>query len=134
MSVCCSSYAMLLSFWALFFFFSSRRRHTRCALVTGVQTVCSSDLNSFNVVADEWLGKLEAEGRSPATLEKLRWLLGFARPLLGERPLGEITAPELLTVLPTVDVRGGYESAPRRRSTCGRIIRYDIAHRRAHGV
>src|SRR3546814_20506332 len=27
-----------------FFFFSSRRRHTRCALVTGVQTVCSSDL------------------------------------------------------------------------------------------
>src|SRR3546814_8399341 len=25
-------------------FFSSRRRHTICALVTGVQTVCSSDL------------------------------------------------------------------------------------------
>src|SRR3546814_3359080 len=24
--------------WTLFFFFSSRRRHTRCALVTGVQT------------------------------------------------------------------------------------------------
>src|SRR3546814_5412530 len=27
----------LFSFW-MFFFFSSRRRHTRCALVTGVQT------------------------------------------------------------------------------------------------
>src|SRR3546814_4312271 len=27
-----------------FFFFSSRRRHTRCALVTGVQTCASSDL------------------------------------------------------------------------------------------
>src|SRR3546814_6660612 len=26
------------------FLFSSRRRHTRCALVTGVQTLCSSDL------------------------------------------------------------------------------------------
>src|SRR3546814_1934881 len=26
------------------FFFSSRRRHTSCALVTGVQNVCSSDL------------------------------------------------------------------------------------------
>src|SRR3546814_1535287 len=26
------------------FFFSSRRRHTICALVTGVQTLCSSDL------------------------------------------------------------------------------------------
>src|SRR3546814_10419510 len=28
----------LLDFTFLFFFFSSRRRHTRCALVTGVQT------------------------------------------------------------------------------------------------
>src|SRR3546814_4469158 len=28
----------LLAFLCLFFFFSSRRRHTRCALVTGVQT------------------------------------------------------------------------------------------------
>src|SRR3546814_4847309 len=28
----------------LFVFFSSRRRHTRCALVTGVSDVCSSDL------------------------------------------------------------------------------------------
>src|SRR3546814_2778226 len=30
-----------------FFFFSSRRRHTRCALVTGVH-VCSSDLAATN--------------------------------------------------------------------------------------
>src|SRR3546814_10997118 len=29
----------------MLFFFSSRRRHTRCALVTGVQTWCSSDLH-----------------------------------------------------------------------------------------
>src|SRR3546814_3878254 len=29
---------MLLSYLSLYFFFSSRRRHTRCALVTGVQT------------------------------------------------------------------------------------------------
>src|SRR3546814_3629599 len=29
---------MLSVFFCLFFFFSSRRRHTRCALVTGVQT------------------------------------------------------------------------------------------------
>src|SRR3546814_5931926 len=28
----------LMYFHSLFFFFSSRRRHTRCALVTGVQT------------------------------------------------------------------------------------------------
>src|SRR3546814_1725442 len=41
------------------FFFSSRRRHTRCALVTGVQTVFSSDLDLAQgaaVVATSGLG------------------------------------------------------------------------------
>src|SRR3546814_5689843 len=31
-------YILALGVFAVFFFFSSRRRHTRCALVTGVQT------------------------------------------------------------------------------------------------
>src|SRR3546814_8895766 len=30
--------SLILSLYVVFFFFSSRRRHTRCALVTGVQT------------------------------------------------------------------------------------------------
>src|SRR3546814_4466829 len=39
-------------FLCLIFFFSSRRRHTRCALVTGVQTCalpisCRNDLTAF---------------------------------------------------------------------------------------
>src|SRR3546814_4626877 len=37
------------------FFFSSRRRHTRCALVTGVQTCCSSDLRQQRVRRLFWL-------------------------------------------------------------------------------
>src|SRR3546814_7281582 len=38
--MCCSFVWMVLSYieYLLVFFFSSRRRHTRCALVTGVQT------------------------------------------------------------------------------------------------
>jgi len=41
--------------------------------------------NTFRVVAEELLKKLEREGRAPATLAKLRWLLdfAFARPPLG---------------------------------------------------
>src|SRR3546814_3070146 len=42
MSVCSVSdstdYHSVLQFLYIMFFFSSRRRHTRCALVTGVQT------------------------------------------------------------------------------------------------
>src|SRR3546814_11939959 len=37
---------MLLFDYCLIFFFSSRRRHTRCALVTGVQT-CALPISSF---------------------------------------------------------------------------------------
>jgi integrase len=87
--------------------------------------------DTFKAAADEWLGKMEAEGRSPPTMEKLRWLVGFAEPLIGERPIGDISAPEFLTVLRTVEVRGRYETARRLRSTCGSILRYAIATGRA---
>src|SRR3546814_2367577 len=45
MNFVCSCFYVVMCL--LNFFFSSRRRHTRCALVTGVQTVCSSDLAAF---------------------------------------------------------------------------------------
>src|SRR3546814_11757448 len=35
--------------WFFIFFFSSRRRHTRCALVTGVQT-CALPISSRNLM------------------------------------------------------------------------------------
>lgn len=103
---------------------SSYRKLTR-----GVGSISSGD--TFKTVADEWINKLEAEGRSVATLEKMRWLLRFAEPLVGGRPIGQITAPELLTVLRTVEVRGRYETARRLRGTCGSIFRYAIATGRA---
>src|SRR5690606_7340178 len=87
--------------------------------------------DTFKEVADEWLGKMEAEGRAPSTMKKLRWLVSFAEPLIGGRPIGEISAPEFLTVLRTVEVRGRHETARRLRSTCGSILRYAIATGRA---
>src|SRR5262249_33103714 len=58
------------------------------------QTAASS--NTFKAVAEEVLRKLEKEGRAPRTLKKLRWLLDFAYPWIGERRVAEITAPDLL--------------------------------------
>ena len=98
-------------------------------LTRGVAGVSASD--TFKAVANEWLQKVEAEGRAKKTMEKLRWMLDLAHPLIGSRPIGQITAPELLTVLRTVEVRGRYETARRLRSTCGTVIRYAIATGRA---
>src|SRR3546814_4558737 len=43
----------MLFVYALFVFFSSRRRHTRCALVTGVQTCALPILISLTLIAGD---------------------------------------------------------------------------------
>jgi integrase len=98
-------------------------------LTRGVASISAAV--TFKAVAQEWLQKIEAEGRAPKTMQKLRWLLDFAYPLIGNRPVSEVSAPELLTVLRTVEVRGRHESARRLRSTCGSVLRYAIATGRA---
>ncbi|QJP14647.1 integrase arm-type DNA-binding domain-containing protein [Starkeya sp. ORNL1] len=87
--------------------------------------------NTFDVIADEYLERLRDEERAAATLEKVQWLLGFARPSLGKRPISEISAVEVLAVLRTVEQRGRYETARRLRSTIGTVFRYAISTARA---
>src|SRR3546814_14002592 len=74
--VCCNLYFVYV--WS-FFFFSSRRRHTRCALVTGVQT-CALPI---------WIGHVV--GR-PAERSEL------AAPALADRP-GEVRVLVVAEVL-----------------------------------
>lgn len=86
---------------------------------------------TFKVIANEWFERLELEGRAKKTLEKMRWLLDMAYPLIGNRPIADLTAPELLEVLRKVEARGRYETANRLRSTFGTIFRYAIVTGRA---
>src|SRR3546814_17916638 len=57
----------------VFFFFSSRRRHTRCALVTGVQT-CALPISNLPATQVELVNGLVAysQNRNPS-LEHDRW-------------------------------------------------------------
>jgi integrase len=87
--------------------------------------------SSFRAVAEEVTAKLEREGRAQATLAKKRWLLDFAYPAFGDRPVAEITASDLLALLRKIESRGLYETARRLRSTCGMVFRYAIATGRA---
>jgi integrase len=86
---------------------------------------------TFRAVADEVLVKHEREGRADATLSKKHWLLAYAFPAFGDRPVAEITARELLALLRELEGRGLYETARRLRSTCGMVFRYAIATGRA---
>jgi integrase len=90
-----------------------------------------SSSNTFNLLADEYIAKLIRESKADRTVEKARWLLEFTRPLLGQRPVSEIGAVEILAVLRKLEARGRLESARRLRSTISRVFRYAIATARA---
>jgi integrase len=87
--------------------------------------------SSFRAVAEEVIAKLEREGRAQATVTKKRWLLDFAYPMFGDRPVAEITARDLLGLLRKIEGRGLYETVRRLRSTCGMVFRFAIATGRA---
>ncbi|HEY1945339.1 MAG TPA: site-specific integrase [Roseiarcus sp.] len=57
--------------------------------------------------------------------------MSFALPALGSRPIGEITAREVLIVLKEVEARGIHETARKLRTAIGDVFRYAIATARA---
>lgn len=87
--------------------------------------------NTFKTIAEEWVTKNEREGRAPITLDKIRWLLGMAYPMIGSFPISKISPQEVLAVLRKVEATGRYESARRMRSVLSRVFRYAIATARA---
>ncbi|MXO57939.1 integrase arm-type DNA-binding domain-containing protein [Altererythrobacter salegens] len=87
--------------------------------------------NTFDAIAEEYIAKIEAEGRAGATIGKTRWLLSKLSPALGSRPIGEITPHELLAVLKASERAGHRETARRLRSFASRVFRYAVATVRA---
>lgn len=83
--------------------------------------------NTFEAVAKEWLVKCERDGLAPVTVDKIRWLLAKAYPLVGTIPIAQITPHEVLAVLRKIEAKGAYESARRMRSVLSRVFRYGVA-------
>jgi len=87
----------------------------------------TSEVETFEVIAREWHTKFKPTW-VPSHAEKL--LTRLERdvfPYLGTRPIKEIKAPELLTVLRRIESRGALETAHRIRIICGQIFRYAVA-------
>lgn len=81
---------------------------------------------TFKLVAEEFIQKMEREGKSPATLKKARWFLELLEEI-AKRPIAAITPHELLDVLKRVERRGHHETALRLRSFASRVFRYGFA-------
>jgi len=113
-----------------------KRDEARAQLVDGIDPVeekrqrrLKAELaaqTTFGLVAEEYIQKMEREGRSPATLKKARWFLELLAAI-ANRPIASVTPHELLDVLKRVERRGHHETALRLRSFAGRVFRYGFA-------
>lgn len=87
--------------------------------------------NSFENVAYEWYNNQRPKWTSRYAGYVLKRIKADIFPALRLKSINKITAPELLTVLRTIETRGAIEIAHRALQTCGQIFRYAIATGRA---
>lgn len=84
--------------------------------------------NTFKAVASAWFGSWSV-ARSPRHAEYVqRRLEADVFPVIGKRPVAEITAPEIVMLLKRIEQRGALDIAKRAYQTTGQIFRYAVAH------
>lgn len=86
------------------------------------------DATTFEKVARQWWEHWKGP-RSPRHAEYvLRRLEVDVFPVLGSRPIAEVTAPQLLAMAKRIESRGALDIAKRSLQTCGQIMRFAVAH------
>ncbi len=90
-----------------------------------------SAANSFEAVAREWFAKYQPTWSEGHATRIIRRLERDIFPWLGNRPIAEITAPELLASLQRIEKRDAIETAHRAMQNCGQVFRYAVATGRA---
>jgi len=81
--------------------------------------------NIFEAIAEEWFVKQDwTQGHRRTVRSRLdRDVI----PWMGQRPINEITAPEILRVLRRIESRGAIETTHRCKTICSQVFRYAIA-------
>jgi integrase len=83
--------------------------------------------NSFEAVAREWYAKQVHTWVPNHSSDVLRRLESNIFPALGQRPIAQIDAPELLAAVRKIESRGAHDLAHRVLQVCGQVFRYGIA-------
>ncbi|MBW7931102.1 MAG: integrase arm-type DNA-binding domain-containing protein [Gammaproteobacteria bacterium] len=89
--------------------------------------------STFEAIAREWFERFSRDW-APAHAERIiRRLERDVFPWIGERPVAELTASEILACLRRIEGRGAIETAHRAHQNVGQILRYAVATERATG-
>ena len=88
---------------------------------------------TFKLIAEEYIEQSEERGLAPSTMRKKRWfLLDLAKPI-HDRPINEVTPPEVLYLLKAIEKSGRRETAKKMRSTMSAVFRLAMVTLRANG-
>jgi integrase len=82
--------------------------------------------NSFEAVARAWMTEHGPTVSASTHAHTKAWMENDVFPWLGQRPIAEIDAPEVLAVLKRIDQRGARHTAHKVRSKIGMVFRYGI--------
>src|SRR5215813_5200413 len=83
--------------------------------------------NSFEAVAREWYRKQEKIWVPHHAADVLRRLEANLFPDLGNRPIAEITPPDLLSAVRKIEHRGAHDLAHRVLQVASQVFRYGVA-------
>ena len=113
-----------------------RRDDARKLLANGVdpsqarkagKALVAQEVESFEIIAREWHERHKATWTESTAKTNIFRLERDIFPHLGNRPIKDITAPEILAALRRVESRGADETARRLRTLCGQVFRYAVA-------
>ena len=116
-----------------------RRDEARALLTDGVdpsaqrkaEKAAQGGAESFEAVAREWFAKQSATWKPSHASRIMLRLENDVFPWMGNCGIGDITAPEILTLLRRIESRGAVESAHRVKQNIGQVMRYAVATGRA---
>ena len=94
--------------------------------IAKVRAVVSS-ANTLRSVADEWFGTMSGKWSEPHRIRERRNLDKDLLPWLGDRPIDELEAAELLGVLRKVEARGSLDVAGRVLTTARGVWAYAVS-------
>lgn len=116
-----------------------KREEARALLADGVdpgqkrQAERAALADSFEAVAREWFAKFAPRWAESHASKVIRRLERDVFPWLGRRSIGELAAPDVLSVLRRIEARNAVETAHRALQNCGQVFRYAVATGRAKG-
>ena len=103
-----------------------KRDEVRGVIVTGEEQPKTE--KTFGEIAEDWLATHIRVRCSGSHIEKTTYRLGrFLYPKFKDRPIGSITAPELLEILRVIQSSGRVDTAHRVKQIAGQVLRYAIA-------